>query len=163
MIGWDFLFSVAYTTPCSAVASSPMPGAPPTSATPELRNRWGTISKTERLKYMTIWWNTLPHVLPFKAWRVAWNTHVPKRPSLDHGRRAVTLWLYKAEKAMCNALKETAPHNTYSGLCAELATFSSGCGKRNLKAKTCRAVKKHARNTLKTRRTRKYRAVGGFL
>lgn len=165
MVGWDFLFSIAYTTPCAAVASSPMPGAPPeqTIKTPELRNRWGTISRTERLSYMTTWWNTLPNVLPFPEWRAAWSKHVPQRPSLTAGRRPVTIWLYKAEKAMCLALKEDSPHNNFTGLCSELNTFSSGCGKRNLKAKTCRAVKSHARKTLKTRRKTKYHATGGFL
>lgn len=167
MVGWDFLFSVAFTTPCPAVASSPMPGAPPAHLikTPQLRNRWGTISRSERLPFIRDWWNSLPHVLPFEEWRAAWKSHVPHMPSLQVGRRAITNWLYSAEKIMCSALKEDSPHNSFTGLCSELSTFSSGCGskKRSAKMKTCRAVKSHARKTLKVRRTSKYKATGGFL
>jgi hypothetical protein len=165
MVGWDFLFSVAYTTPCPSVASSPMNGAPPHSSlkTPELRNRWSVSSREERLKYMAMWWNALPKVLPFQEWRDAWHHAVPPRPSLYKGRRPITIWLYKVEKIMCKALKEDTPHNSFQGLCSELSTFASGCGKRNLKANTCRATKTHARKTLKTRRRSKYVATGGFL
>ena len=49
MIGWDFLYSVAYTTPCKDVTSTPIPGAPPHPATPELKNRWNTMTIAERI------------------------------------------------------------------------------------------------------------------
>lgn len=165
MVGWDFLFSVAFTTPCASVPTAPMYGAPPVAAlkTPALRNRWGLSSREERIPFIRDWWAALPHVLPFKTWRSAWITNVPKAPDLYKGRKAVTAWLYKAEKDMCAALKESAPHDSFNGLCAELSTFSSGCGKRSKKMKTCRAVKTHARKTLKVRRSTKYKAVGGFL
>jgi hypothetical protein len=167
MVGWDFLFSVAFTTPCPAVASSPMPGAPPEHLikTPELRNRWGTIHSEERIPYIREWWTVLPHVLPFEEWRNSWKAHVDPMPSLQKGRRVITNWLYGAEKSMCAALKESTPHNSFHGLCSELSTFSSGCGskKRSSKMKTCRAIKSHARKTLKVRRSTKYKAVGGFL
>lgn len=165
MVGWDFLFSVAYTTPCPAVVSSPMPGAPPRSTltTPELRNRWGVMSRTERLPYIQTWWSVLPRVLPFESWRNAWNTAVPVAPDITSGRRAITSWLYKAEQAVCGALKADMSHTSFSGLCSELNTFSSGCGGRNKRMKTCRAVKSHARKTLKHRRKGKYKATGGFL
>ena len=164
MIGWDFLFSVAFTTPCPSVPSSPMPSAPPVSEihTPELRNRWGVISREERLPYIQEWWDVLPAVLPFAEWRNAWDS--TQKPQVRKGRRAVTTWLYKAEKQMCAALKEDTPHSTFTGLCSELSTFSSGCGSAKKKrVKTCRAVKSHARQTLKQRRRGKYRATGGFL
>ncbi len=66
---------------------------------------------------------------------------------------------------MCAALKEEAPHNSFTGLCSELHTFSSGCGskKHSVKMKTCRAIKSNARKTLKKRRTKTYKAIGGFL
>jgi hypothetical protein len=165
MVGWDFLFSIAYTTPGPDVASSPMPNAPPITMlkTPELRNRWSVISSKERLQYINAWWDTLEHVLPYKEWRDAWKT-IPPRPNVVAGRDAMTKWLYEAEKAVCSALKDTTPHTTYTGLCSELNTFTSGCGKsRNLKMKTCRATKNKARNTLKRRRTLSYKATGGFL
>lgn len=166
MVGWDFLFSVAYTTPCPSVQTAPMAGAPPISAltTPELRNRWAVISREERLPFMASWWSALPKVLPFQIWRAAWERVVPATPSLVRGRKAITAWLYAAEKEMCVALKEDLPHDSFKGLCTELSTFSSGCGsKRSKRVKTCRSKKSIARKTLKTRRVKKYKAVGGFL
>lgn len=165
LIGWDFLFSVAYTTPCHEVPTASMEGAPPvaTLKTHALKNRWAVISREERLPHMAAWWRSLPRVLPFKEWRDAWNRVVPAAPSLKKGRKAITSWLYAAEKAMCTALKEDLPHDSFSGLCAELSTFSSGCGKRSRKAKTCRSKKSSVKKSLRFRRTQKYKAVGGFL
>jgi hypothetical protein len=166
MVGWDFLFSVAYTTPCPSVTTAPMAGAPPLSAltTPTLRNRWAVISREERLPYMARWWSTLPKVLPFAEWHTAWARVVPKAPSLQRGRKAITAWLYSAEKAMCAALKEDLPHDSFTGLCSELSTFASGCGsKRSKRTKTCRAKRTSARSTLQTRRAHKFKMVGGFL
>ena len=165
MIGWDFLFSVAYTTPCNAVASSPMPNSPPVQSlhTPELRNRWGVMTREERMPYLETWWTTLPTVLPYTEWFEAWQTHVPKRPTVEKGRKAITGWLFKAEKAMCSALREELPHNSYSELCSELQTFSSGCNKVHThKVKTCRSKKK-GRTTLKKRREHLFKAIGGYL
>jgi hypothetical protein len=102
-------------------------------------------------------------VLPFAEWRTAWARVVPAAPSLQRGRKAITAWLYAAEKAMCAALKEDLPHDSFTGLCAELSTYSSGCGKRSRRVKTCRAKKSTARSSLQTRRTQKYKMVGGFL
>ena len=164
MVGWDFLFSIAYTTPGPTVGSSPMPNAPPLSSlhSPELRNRWGLSPKHERLRYIREWWSLLPDALPFEEWRRIWSESVPDVPSLEHGRRKITAWLYGAERAMCRELRASQAHETFTGLCSELSTFSSGCGKtRDLKTKTCRAVK--GKHTLKKRRSTKYRLTGGFL
>jgi hypothetical protein len=165
MIGWDFLFSVAFTTPCAQVASSPMANPPPPHVlhTPELRNRWGTITRSERLLFIHAWWKSLAHVLPFVEWRRTWSRVVPDPPSLEEGRTAITAWLYNAEMQMCRALNETAPHDTFRGLCSELRTFSSGCGARKQRARTCRSEKHAARSTLKQRRARIYNTIGGFL
>lgn len=165
MVGWDFLFSITYTTPCPSVASAPLHGAPPSEIlhTYVLQNRWGVLSRENRLKYMSRWWDCLPYVLPFREWRNAWIQNVSSRPSLRHGRKKITAWLYKAEKIMCASLREETIHDSYIGLCSELSTFTSGCGKRSKKLKTCRAIKKHAKTTLKKRRTLKYKAIGGFI
>lgn len=166
MIGWDFLFSVAFTTPCPQVISTPMPNPPPSSSlkTPELRNRWGTITRKERLQYIQDWWASIPYVLPIQEWRKAWHTVVSPSPSLEAGRHAITAWLYKAETAMCAALKESVPHSSFDGLCKELKAFSSGCGKtRSIKVKTCRSKVTHTRKTLKKHRRSAYYATGGFL
>lgn len=163
IIGWDFLFSVAFTTPCPAVQSSPITDAPPIEAlyTPTLRNRWGVISRYERLIYIKEWWDILPHVLPFKSWRDAWRNNIPATPSLSKGRDAITEWLYDAENTLC--LDKEILHDSYKGLCTELNTFSSGCGKRSRRMKTCRAIKSNAKKTLKKRRTVRFKATGGFL
>lgn len=166
MVGWDFLFSVAYTTPSPVVATSPMYDAPPMSAlpTPELRNRWGLIKREERLPFFRSWWATLTDVLPFSEWRTAWSSGIQTcgPAPVDKGRKAVTAWLYRMEKHVCQHLKETQPHDSFEGLCSELSTFSSGCGKAK-KGKTCRATKRKARVTLKQRRRSTYKAIGGFL
>jgi hypothetical protein len=166
MVGWDFLFSVAYTTPSPSVPTSPMYDAPPVDAlsTPELRNRWGLIKREERLPYFRSWWATLAEVLPFPEWRQAWSSALRQHgtPPVEKGRKSVTSWLYRMETAVCKHLKETQPHNSFEGLCSELSTFSSGCGKAK-KGKTCRATKQIARKTLKQRRQTTYRAMGGYL
>ena len=162
MIGWDFLFSIAYTTPCKSVASTPMPNAPPLSTltTPELRNRWNCMTYDERLPLLDAWWQVLPKVLPYKEWQIRWASSVDKAPNAIDGRRACTAWLFKAERAMCT---HTETHTSYSELCSELRTFASGCSKkRSNKMKTCRSKTKR-RHSFRTRRQQLYVATGGFL
>jgi len=143
--GWDFLFSIAYTTP-SKGTFSPMPNAPPASVmeTPELRNRWGMSSLTEKREHIQAWWNELPHVLPFTQWRSIWKNATP---DITQGQRRVTAWLYGMERIFCKELqKHESPYTSYKGLCTNLSRYSSGCGKtRNLKTKTCRAIRKTRR------------------
>jgi hypothetical protein len=164
MIGWDFLFSIAYTTPCSSVGTSPMPNAPPLESlqTPELRNRWGRMSREERIPYLESWWSLLPDVLPYEEWTMRWKHNVPTKPNVEEGRRAITLWLFQVEKAMCT--NDDIMHASYSDLCSELKTFASGCSKqRTNKMKTCRAIK-HKRRKIFTRRKKQlYSLTGGFL
>ncbi len=166
MVGWDFLFSVAYTTPSITVATAPMPGAPPRSAlqSEELLNRWGLLKREERLPHFKQWWSLLPSVLPFPEWREAWTAAVKVEGEipLEKGRKAVTAWLYRIEKAVCAHLKETIPHDSFDGLCSELSAFSSSCGT-SKRSKTCRATKRNARKSLKKRRRSKHRLMGGFL
>ena len=162
MVGWDFLFSVAYTTPCKSVGSAPMPDAPSSNAltSPALRNRWNTMTREERLPFLETWWAALPHVLPFREWRDTWSKHIPIPPRLANGRKAITAWLYKTEHQMCKILSESTPHDSFKGLCSELNSYSSGCGKKKSgRTKTCRGKRGGIRKT----RTRKYRATGGFL
>jgi hypothetical protein len=71
--------------------------------------------------------------------------------------------LFKMEEYLCAKLRENKHHENFSQVCSELSTFSSNCGKRKVKIKTCRAVKKHARNTLKHRRKSIFKLTGGFL
>jgi len=166
MMGWDFLYSVAYTTPCPEVSSTPMPGTPPIQSlrTPELRNRWNVLPNHERLYYLDQWWTILPHVLPFAPWRTAWKTHIRAKPVLSKGRTKVTEWLYSAEQTMCKALKDTVSRESFEGLCSELSAFSSGCGAiKSPKVKTCRAKRSKLRNTIRKTRQKRYSQMGGFL
>lgn len=164
MVGWDFLFSIAYTTPSLTSKSAPMPSAPPDPPTAELRNRWNLMPAKERFPYLERWWKSLETVLPFEEWRDAWKVAIGAHGSapVRKGKKAMTAWLFKMEKSVCAHLKESQPHDSYNGLCSELSTFSSGCGK-SKRSKTCRATKRHARLTLKKRRRRQYRATGGYL
>ena len=59
VLGWDFLFSVANTTPSKSSNSSPINNAPSLLDTPELRNRWNTMTYKERLPYIKMWWDLL--------------------------------------------------------------------------------------------------------
>jgi hypothetical protein len=164
MVGWDFLFSIANTTPSTSTRSTPMPGAPPTLPTPALRNRWNVMTASERFSYIEMWWDALGKVLPFEEWRAAWRGALERHGAapVQKGRRAMVSWLYAMERAVCRHLHEETPHNTFEGLCSELATFRSECGK-SKRSKTCRSTKQHARKTLKHRRRQTYKAIGGFL
>ena len=166
MMGWDFLFSISYTIPCPDVASSPMADSPPIDQlnTPELRNRWSMISREERIPYIQEWWDILPEVLPFKEWRNTWKENIHSSPSVEGGRLNFTAWLFTAEQIMCQKLSEQSPHDSFQGLCTELETFASGCGKkRTNKMKTCRATKPLARKRLTVRRKKLYKSLGGYL
>jgi len=166
MMGWDFLYSVAYTTPCPEVTSSPMPGTPPIQSlkTPELKNRWNVLSNRERLHYLEQWWTILPYVLPFNPWRNAWKSSVHRLPVLTKGRTKVTEWLYSTEQTMCKALKDTVSRESFEGLCSELSAFSSGCGAiKSPKVKTCRAKRSKLRNTIRKSRQKRFSQTGGFL
>jgi hypothetical protein len=152
MVGWDFLYSIAYTTPCAQVASVPLPGAPTDLPTVELKNRWNLLSRAERLEKLENFWTALPAALPFKEWRTAW-AQLAKRPPLEKGRRAVTHWLFQIEQRICKLLSEPFEHTSPSKLCHDLSRFESGCGsKRSHKLRTCRSKKKQARETIKAQR-----------
>jgi hypothetical protein len=147
MIGWDFLYSVVYTTPCKAVPSEPLPDAPPVLATPELRNRWNRMERAERMRFIGRWWNLLPQVLPYKAWRTAFHQGGP--PPLEEGHKAVTEWLFRIEQHLCKTLHVDANHKSFTGLCRKLSVFQSKCGaKKTRKTKTCRAKQTLKQRTL---------------
>jgi len=152
MVGWDFLYSIAYTTPCKEVASAPLAGAPSKLFTLELKNRWNTMTRTERLQKLEEFWNSISHALPFAEWRTAWS-HATSKPPLSKGRKSVTKWLFLIEQSVCKELAEPFEHNTPNKLCKELSQFESGCGStRSQKLRTCRSIKKKARETIKRQR-----------
>jgi hypothetical protein len=122
------------------------------------------LSRDARIPYIRAWWRSLAAVLPFAEWRTAWAAAIRRHGEapLEAGRKAMTAWLYRMEKAVCEELHEQKPHDSFEGLCSELATFSSGCGS-SKRSKTCRSKKRHARRTLKHRRRATYKLTGGFL
>jgi len=150
MVGWDFLYSIAYTTPCRQVSSVPLPGAPSDLSTLELKNRWNLLTREERLKKLEEFWNALPKALPFKEWRSTWHAAAPP---LRKGRVQMTNWLFQIEQHMCKALAEPFEHTSPNRLCKELSQFESNCGKkRSQKVRTCRSKKKKARETIRQQR-----------
>jgi hypothetical protein len=155
MLGWDFLFSVANTTPSKALNSSPMESTPENIHTPAEKNKWNTMRYKERIPYVEKWWALIADVLPFEPWRTAWqkaeNKYGPA--PVIKGKRLVLSWLYKMERFICKTMSEDAPHNSFDGLCKEVSAFSSGCGKvTGPRVKTCRAKKMAARETLRRNR-----------
>ena len=131
--GWEFLFSVAEAHPMSAAgrASEPIQGAQE-SSDPLQRNRWNIMTPEERLPYYTVFWEKLPHVLPFPEWRAvaakikgSWST---RQESLK------SLWEIRC--AMESKL-ELLNRTSYSSICKELRLFRSGCAA-SRRGKTCR-------------------------
>jgi len=166
MLGWDFLYSVANTTPSKSLKSTPLEGAPAVIDTPILKNRWNTMNYKERIPYVEKWWHLLGKVLPFKPWIVAWEKieKINGPAPVKEGKKAVLNWLYKMEHGICSSMSEEAPHGSFNGLCKEISTFSSGCGtKTSPRVKTCRAKKNTARETLRKQRNLRYKQHGGVL
>jgi hypothetical protein len=155
MVGWDFLFSIAYTHPCDSVKSSPLSGAPEdhTIKDPILRNRWNLLTKDERIPYLKKFWeNALPNALPFEEWRNAWNK-CKTNPPLNKDRKDMTDWLYDIEKCVCKILAQPPPPHSFRALCKELSAFESKCsGTKKKTVRTCRAKQQKRRETIKNRK-----------
>jgi hypothetical protein len=152
MVGWDFLYSIAYTTPSRHVPSAPLPGAPTELPTLELKNRWNTLTRKERTHKIKEFWESIPAALPFKEWRAAWSRSATPPPLLQ-GKTHATKWLFHIEEQICKELSEPFEHDSPTRLCKELSQFESGCGKkRSHTMRTCRSIKKKARETIKRQR-----------
>lgn len=146
-LGWDFLYSIANTTPSIKTQSAPMPNAPNNIVTPEDKNKWNLMNYKERLPYIKQWWDLFAHVLPYEPWRKAWLKTA--NPPLENGKKQMLNWLYNNEKIICKSMSEQAIHNSFGGLCKEISAFSSNCGSTSSpRQKTCRAKKQVVRNRL---------------
>jgi len=75
VLGWDFLFSVANTTPSRNSHSTPMNDAPTNAETPELRNKWNIMKYKERLPYIEKWWALVGRVMHFDRCLIAWDKY----------------------------------------------------------------------------------------
>lgn len=159
MVGWDFLASIAYTTPTKGVVSKPMPDIPSHSLTLSEQNRYNIISKEARIAALKEWWSLLPASLPCRPWRAAWSRALSSRnPPLDQGRGPVSCWLWDLESSVCSCLKCPTAHQSLPALKSELTAFESSCGSTK-KSRTCRAKRAEKRKAALTRRVQ----MGGAL
>jgi hypothetical protein len=166
LLGWDFMISVAFTTPAADYVPTPMPDTPDYLETgrnlttapedPATRNRYNLLTREERLPYLARWWALLPSVLPCAAWRRAWNQALRQvgQPPLDAGRETVLRWMWRVEADVCHSLRCEKPHGCLLDLKREVVAFESSCG-RSKKGKTCRTRRKAQRRQVRTRRARK--------
>jgi hypothetical protein len=161
LLGWDFMISVAYTTPAADYTATPMPDAPENqvdwiSLDLATRNRYNLLTRVERLTALKRWWSLTPAILPCAAWRRAWAhaIHAHGQPPLIAGRDAVLRWMWRVESAVCSDLRCPAPHACVRDLKREVSAFESGCGL-SRKGKTCRTLRKAQRKKVRTRRARR--------
>ena len=147
LLGWDFLTSVAFTTPGSDYLPVPMPDLPEeltkedlTKLTPRDRNRYNLMTREERLPLLKTWWELFPSILPCEGWQEAWTAAQKKAGSvpLSRGRKAVVQWMWSLESGVCSALRCPTPHASLVELRRTVGAFESGCGKAR-RGKTCRA------------------------
>lgn len=119
ILGWDFLFSIANTTPSKNLKSSPIVDAPDNLDTPELRNEYNTMNYKERIPYVKKWWGLLKSVFPYKPWRTAWAKGERQYglAPVTNGKKAVLAWLFNIQKAVCKSMMEETPYNSFNGLC----------------------------------------------
>jgi hypothetical protein len=145
LLGWDFLTSVAFTTPEADYKPVPMPDTPEgivaEELTPRDRNRYNLMTREERLPYLAAWWGLFPSILPCAGWRRAWSAAVAaQRIPVNRGRRAVLQWMWAVERRVCGALRCPTPHASLVELRKTVGAFESGCGKAR-RGKTCRALR----------------------
>jgi hypothetical protein len=145
LLGWDFLTSVAYTTPGPDYKPTPMPDAPDdkdtwASLSFAERNRYNLLTRAERLEALAAWWALFPSILPCPEWRAAWSAAVSKhgQPPLRAGREAVMRWMWRLEESVCGSLKCPTPHSCLTAMKRDVSAFESGCARKK-RGKTCRA------------------------
>jgi len=161
LLGWDFMTSVAFSTPAADYKAVPMPDAPESAvdwATLDeaTQNRYNLLSRQARLKYLKRWWQLIPSILPCAAWRQSWAAAMRAvgLPPLARGREAVMLWMWKIEEGVCAGLQCPTPHRSQAAMEREVSAFESGCS-RARKGKTCRTLRKAQRRRVHARRTRR--------
>lgn len=160
LLGWDFMTSVAFSTPAADYEPVPMPDTPEelteanTTTLPlRDRNRYNLLTRQERLDALSVWWGLIPSILPCAAWRRAWAAVPP--PPLQRGRDAVMRWMWGVERRVCGHLRCPTPHRSRSALDATVGAFESGCGSStNRKTKTCRSRRLRQRDRIRTQRRR---------
>ena len=149
LLGWDFMTSVAFTTPALNYKPAPMPD------TPEMdlehldlaaRNRNNLLSREERIQALQEWWSLIPAILPCPAWRASWSSAVQKEGPipLEGGREPAMQWMWAVEEQVCQGLRCPPPHESLPFLKKTMKVYESSCGlasSKSRKAKTCRRKK----------------------
>lgn len=162
LLGWDFMTSVAFSTPFRTYKAIPMPDAPEESKYLMLglakRNRYNLLCRTERLMKLKQWWALIPTILPCRYWRAAWSSAVQQvgaAPIDEQSHRSVVQqWMWRIEEQVCAGLKCPTPHSSKTAMAREVSAFVSDCSKKK-KGKTCRASKKDKRAHALARRSRR--------
>lgn len=162
LLGWDFMTSVAFSTPAADYVPVPMPDAPEpavdwSTLDEATQNRYNLLSRQARLRYLKRWWQLIPSILPCEAWRAAWAAAMKAQPPLERGREAVMRWMWRIEEGVCAGLRCPTPHRSRAAMEQEVSAYESGCSKAK-KGKTCRTLRKAQRRYHQVRRTR--RGVG---
>ena len=158
-IGWDFMTSVAYSTPAADYKPVPMDDTPESEVPTDLRirNRYNLLTREERIAKLRRWWALIPSILPCSAWRAAWASAVQKEAPLTAGKEAVMRWMWRVEERVCTGLKCPTPHPSLPALRRDVAAFESPCGKQT-KGRTCRTRKHKARRQVMQSRKQRRRA-----
>jgi hypothetical protein len=165
-VGWDFLTSIAYSTPSADYVPVPMPDADEIaveSTDLATRNRYNLLTRDERLRMLCRWWTLIPSILPIAAWRRAWISGTSGSGSgsgekipLSEGREAVMRWMWRVEEAVCAGLKCPTPHPSLPAMKHEMAVFESDCARAKA-GKTCRTRKHRQRRRLLSQRRERAR------
>jgi len=156
-VGWDFLSSIANSTPARDYKIVPMPNADEISEKDNIyvKNRYNLLTRQERLKILALWWMLIPAILPSADWRVAWSAAIEKfgAAPLTGGKAAMMNWIWRLEESVCGSLKCPTPHSSCQDLKSEVGAFESDCGKKvKPKSKTCRSQKSRVRSKVMTKR-----------
>jgi hypothetical protein len=160
LLGWDFMTSIAFTTPAADYSPVPMPDAPEqhtdwADLDIGTRNRYNLLTRAERLRMLAAWWRLVPSILPCAEWRRAWAASLRARqPPLQAGREAVMRWMWKIEEHVCAGLQCPTPHASCKAMEREVSAFESQCSTAK-KGKTCRTRRHRQRRHVHTRRMKK--------
>ena len=153
-IGWDFLTSIAYSTPDKHFVPVPMPDTPEDDRTLRRlsrkdRNRYNLLTGAERLSALRRWWNLIQSILPCEAWRSAWRSASASAPVPSTSASAMK-WIWNMEKHVCAGLRCPTPHPSQPVLEREVSAFESNCGRT-----TCRTRKHRQRRRVLSQRQKR--------
>jgi hypothetical protein len=144
LIGWDFMSSVAFTTPSSGDTSIPMNDAPDYVDAMDIptKNRYNLLTPDERRLILATWWKLIPSILPCPSWRHSWASSMKHagEPPLNDGREAMMNWMWNIEQGVCSSLKCDTAHPSLPALHAQMRRVESKCSS-SKRGRTCRSRK----------------------